>query len=137
MLDTLFENVDDAATVQVTQKSTKRRRSQKRPKPRKYPRDKDIALWLKSNAPLSFQQLADLRYCLYHRCGRADFTVNKRDEDEFTLTGRQSSVRIINNQARHYLLWRLRLLGRRKKWIGALPRTKASLRRLQSAEWPA
>src|SRR3954453_18559726 len=122
MLDTLFENCDDAASVQVTRKSTAQGRIQKRPKPRKYRRDKDIELWLKSNAPLSFQQLADLRYCLYHRCDRADFTVYKRDEDEFTLTGRRSSVHIINNQARHYLLWRLRLLGRKKKWIGALPR---------------
>src|SRR3954452_21533022 len=131
MLDTLFENVDDAATVQVTQKSTKRRRSQKRPKPRKYPRDKDIALWLKSNAPLSFQQLTDLRYCLYHRCGRADFTVKKWDQDEFTLTGRRSSLHIVSNQARHYLLWKLRRFGRRKNWINAIPRTRASLRRLE------
>src|SRR3954465_8573839 len=110
MLDTLFENVDDAATVQVTQKSTKRRRSQKRPKPRKYPRDKDIALWLKLNAPLSFQQLTDVRYCLYHCCDRAEFTGRKRDQDEFTLTGRRSSVHIINNQDRPCLLWTVGLL---------------------------
>ena len=46
-------------------------------KPTKFPPDKDIELWLKHNAPLTFQQLADIRYSLYHQCSRADFTVAK------------------------------------------------------------
>ena len=37
----------------------------------------DILLWLGGNAPVNFQNLADLRYCLYHRCSRADFTVGQ------------------------------------------------------------
>jgi hypothetical protein len=40
-----------------------------------FPPDEDIELWLKHNAPLTFEQLADIRYSLYHHCSRADFTV--------------------------------------------------------------
>jgi len=47
----------------------------KQSRPPQFPPDKDIELWLKHNAPLTFQQLADIRYCLYHRCSRADFTI--------------------------------------------------------------
>jgi hypothetical protein len=94
-------------------------------KPTKFPPDEDIELWLKHNAPLTFQQLADIRYTLYHRCSRADFTVAKTfDDDQFDLIGRHSKLRLISNRARHYLLWKLRRLGRRRKWINALPRTK-------------
>jgi len=96
----------------------------KRAKPPKFPPDRDIELWLKHNAPLTFQQLADIRYSLYHRCSRADYTATKKIGDQFDLTGRHSTLRIINDGARHYLLWRLRLLGRKKGWIGALPRSK-------------
>ena len=49
----------------------------KQSRPPKFPPDKDIELWLKHNAPLTFQQLADIRYSLYHRCSRADFTIAK------------------------------------------------------------
>ena len=95
-------------------------------KPTKFPPDKDIELWLKHNAPLTFQQLADIRYCLYHQCSRADFTVAKACTDQFDLIGRHSKLRVISNRARHYLLWKLRRLGRKRKWINALPRTKES-----------
>ena len=40
-----------------------------------FPPDEDIELWLKHNGPLTFQQLADIRYSLYHHCSRADFTI--------------------------------------------------------------
>jgi hypothetical protein len=93
----------------------------KRPK---FPPDADIEAWLKHNAPLTFQELADVRYCLYHRCSRAGFSVASNTDDQFTLFGRHSALRIINNKARHYLLWKLRLLGRKMGWIGALPETK-------------
>ena len=93
-------------------------------KPTKFPPDKDIELWLKHNAPLTFQQLADIRYTLYHRCSRADFTVAKAIGDQFELIGRHSKLRVISDRARHYLLWKLRRLGRKRKWINALPRTK-------------
>jgi len=89
-----------------------------------FPPDEDIELWLKRNAPLTFQQLADIRYSLYHYCSRADFTVASVADDEFDLTGRHSQLRIVSDTARRYLLWRLRLLGKKKNWIGALPRTR-------------
>jgi hypothetical protein len=86
--------------------------------------DKDIDLWLKHNAPLSFEALADIRYALYHHCSRAEFTVSMLADDQFKLTGRHSALNVINDNARKYLLWRLRQLGRKKSWINALPRTK-------------
>ena len=99
-------------------------RKTKKPAKSKFPPDRDIDLWLKHNAPLTYEQLADIRYTLYHRCSRADFVVTKRCDDEFTLTGRRSSLRVISDRARHYLLWKLRLLGRENGWQGALPRTR-------------
>lgn len=89
-----------------------------------FPPDKDIDLWLTHNAPLSFESLADIRYALYHHCSRAEFTVSMLADDQFKLTGRHSTLNVANDDARHYLLWKLRLLGRKNKWNGALPRTK-------------
>lgn len=86
--------------------------------------DENIELWLKHNAPLSFQQLADIRYSLYHHCSRADFTVTNVIDDKFDLAGRHCTLRVISNNGRKYLLWRLRVLGKKKSWIGAIPRTK-------------
>jgi hypothetical protein len=103
---------------------TTRKQKTKKPGSTKFPPDKDIDLWLKHNAPLSFEQLADIRYALYHHCSRAEFTVSMLADDQFKLTGRHSTLKLINDDARHYLLWRLRLLGRKNKWISALPRTK-------------
>src|SRR5215208_3224161 len=57
---------------------------------------------------LHFRRLADIRYSLYHHCSRAGFTVTGVTEDEFELVGRQSTLRIISDSARRYLLWRLR-----------------------------
>ena len=94
-----------------------------RPKP-PFPPDEDIELWLKNNAPLSFEQLADIRYALYHHCSRAEFIVSFLADDQFKLAGRDGTLKIVNDDARHYLLWRLRLLGRKNKWISALPRTR-------------
>jgi hypothetical protein len=80
--------------------------------------DKDIKLWLRSNAPRNWQELMDLRYCLYHRCSRADFRVKRSIDDEFTLTGRASSVIIVSNNARRFLLWQLRILAWEREWVG-------------------
>jgi hypothetical protein len=126
----MSENNLRSRTETLSEKSTWSNRPQsepisKRPKRPKFPPDADMERWLNDNAPLTFQQLADIRYCLYHRCGRADFAVsNKCSDDQFTLSGRHSKLRIISNRARHYLLWKLRLLGREVGWIGALPRSK-------------
>ena len=95
-----------------------------------FPPDEDIELWLKHNAPLTFQQLADIRYSLYHHCSRVDFTVTNVLDDAFDLTGRRSTLRVVSNNARKYLLWRLRVLGKMKSWIGAIPRTKNSRRKV-------
>jgi len=112
------DDFDDKHTwYRSTRKTTK-------PKSPKFPPDKDINLWLKQNGPHSYQQLADIRYVLYHRCSRSHFLVSKKTDEGFTLAGRKGSLTIVNNEARHYLLWKLRLLGRKKRWIGALPRTK-------------
>ena len=92
----------------------------------KFGPDEDIDLWLKYNAPLSFESLADIRYALYHHCSRAEFTVDMSTDDEFKLTGRSSTLKVIHNDARHYLLWKLRLLGRKNNWISALPRIRKS-----------
>jgi hypothetical protein len=97
-------------------------RGTKRPKQPNFSPDEDIEFWLKQNAPITFQQLADIRYVLYHRCSQSEFTVTNVADDRFDLTGKHSKLQIKNDRARHYLLWRLRLLGRSKKWIGALPK---------------
>lgn len=94
-----------------------------------FPPDEDIELWLKHNAPLTFQQLADIRYSLYHHCSRADFTITNVLDDEFDLTGRHSKLRVKSDKARHYLLWKLRLLGKENNWIGALPKTRKPRKR--------
>ena len=39
-------------------------------------------------------------------------------DDQFKLTGRHSTLNVINDDARHYLLWKLRLLGRKKNGSG-------------------
>jgi hypothetical protein len=94
-----------------------------------FPPDEDIELWLKHNAPLTFQHLADIRYSLYHHCSRSDFAIANLNDDQFDLTGRHGTLRIISDNARRYLLWRLRLLGRKKNWISALPQTRNPRRR--------
>jgi hypothetical protein len=79
----------------------------------------DIHLWLSDNAPRIVEELKDIRYTLYHRCSRSDFKVSeKQDKDEFQLSGRQSSVHIVSNNARRYLLWKLRILARERGWVG-------------------
>ena len=79
----------------------------------------DIHLWVAKNAPRIWQELQDLRYTLYHRCSRAKFKVSdKQDKDTFVLSGRESSLQIVSNKARRYVLWRLRILAREQEWVG-------------------
>src|SRR6516164_9838955 len=105
---------------------TSTKRKTKQSKPAGYAPDQDIDLWLDLNAPRTFDQLADLRYCLYHKCSRGAFKVERSLDDEFTLFGRCTLVRIISNKARRFLFWRLRQTGWKNNWIGAIPRTKSS-----------
>jgi len=79
----------------------------------------DIPLWLSNNAPRNVEELRAVRYTLYHRCSRAEFKVSdKQDNETFVLSGRQSSLLIISNKARRYLLWKLRTLAREQGWVG-------------------
>jgi hypothetical protein len=78
----------------------------------------DLHLWLSNNAPRDVEELNAVRYTLYHRCSRADFKVSKKqDDDDFMLSGRQTSVHVISNKARRYLLWKLRILAREQGWV--------------------
>jgi hypothetical protein len=126
---TLAEYFDDLKNVEHD-KAPKVHKNKRQAK-REYPPDIDILLWLTGNAPLSFQELVDLRYCLYHRCSRADFTVvEKCSKHDFRLKGRSNSVHLVSNKGRHFLLWKLRLLARERKWRGAIPRSKAYMARV-------
>jgi hypothetical protein len=87
---------------------------------RQFQPDTDIKRWLTSNAPRNRQELMDLRYCLYHRGSRAGFKVKKSSRDYFTLTGRTSSLLIVSNKARRFLLWQLRILARKRGWVAAI-----------------
>ena len=78
----------------------------------------DINLWLSNNAPRNVEELKSVRYTLYHRCSRAEFKISQKHEDEFLLAGRQTSVHIVSNKARRYLLWKLRVLAREEGWVG-------------------
>jgi hypothetical protein len=82
------------------------------------PAKTDLHFWLSNNAPREVEELKALRYMLYHRCNRANFKVSeKKDKDDFMLSGRQTSVRIVSNKARRYLLWKLRILARGQGWV--------------------
>ena len=59
----------------------------------------NLHLWLTNNVPRDVEELKAVRYALYHRCNRADFKVtDKQDVDDFTLSGRQSSVHVVSNE---------------------------------------
>lgn len=124
----MTENTDTVFTAEVLPSDDKSSwypaRNVVKPASPPFPPDEDIELWLKQNAPKTFQQLADIRYSLYHHCSRADFTVTNVMDDEFNLTGRHGTLRIVSDNARRYLLWRLRVLGEENGWVGAIPKTR-------------
>ena len=98
--------------------STKRRYM----KTEQFPPDKEeIDLWLAHNAPLTSKQLEDARFALYYKRTRQPFVVSKKTESSFTFTGPDGPLRILNNRARRYLLRGLRILARRKGFVGARP----------------
>src|SRR3954451_3327984 len=95
-------------TTQIKSPSTRKKKAA--PKPESFPPDMDILAWVGVNAPWNLQELKALRYCLYHRCTRDDFDVSEKiDCDDFWITGRASKLHVVSNQARRYVLWRLRL----------------------------
>jgi hypothetical protein len=108
----LVEDFDELAAVPVQAQA----HPQIAPTQGRQRRETDIKTWLESDGPRSRDELKDLRYCLYHRCSRAGYKVNRRSRDYFRITGRQSTLFIISNAARHFLLWRLRKLSRRRGW---------------------
>ena len=77
-----------------------------------FPPETDIELWMLNNAPTSKQQLANIRYALYHRCSRAEFKVARIDKKAFRITGPHSTVLVSSNTSRQILLIRLRELAR-------------------------
>lgn len=93
-----------------------------------FPPDQDITLWLSTNAPTTFDELIDIRYSLYHRCSRAGYRVKRLNDEELSIAGRLSLVHIMSNQARRFLLRKLRDLAKENRWQGALPRVRAGRR---------
>ena len=117
MSATLTDYFDELKTLDEFIAAPEARQSKPPSRTIKHPPETDIAFWLRGNAPLTFLELGDLRYCLYHRCSRADYTVTKTDKDDFDLRGRNSSLHIVSNKARRFLLWKLRILAREKEWV--------------------
>lgn len=86
------KNFDELTTIKL--KAERKSSQTKQTKRRTFPPGTDVCLWLTGNAPASAEELIDLRYCLYHRCSRANFIVSSRCEDEFQLAGLSSTVTV-------------------------------------------
>lgn len=107
-----FEPTNDQPTSQPNSNTRPDKTGKARPP------NADLHFWLSNNAPRDVVELKAMRFALYHRCNRADFKVSeKQDKDNFVLSGRQTSVRIVSNKARRYLLWKLRVLARDQGWV--------------------
>src|SRR5271165_5859359 len=92
MLEKISTEYFDELPSDSDARPTSTKRKAKQSNTAGYAPDQDIDLWLDLNAPLTFDQLADLRYCLYHKCSRGAFRVEKNLDDQFTLFGRQTRV---------------------------------------------
>ncbi len=88
----------------------------------------DISGWLAVNSPDNWDELVNLRYCLYHRCSRAQYKVKRIDGARFIITGPNGSLLIASEDARHFLLFKLRNLAREREWVGGLSRLRNELR---------
>jgi hypothetical protein len=69
----------------------------------------DIKLWLKDNRPRNYAELKDLRQALYQQRTHGQYVVEERGctyagEEKFTVTGRESTLLIVSNKSRHFLL---------------------------------
>ena len=117
MKATLADDFDEFEPASVRPPAPKPKCKTLAQKPR--PERTDIHLWLSKNSPRNVLELLDIRYTLYHRCSRSEFKVSeKQDDDNFVLSGRNTSVQIVSNKARRYLLRRLRILAREQEWVG-------------------
>ncbi|MBR0793336.1 hypothetical protein JQ631_30025 [Bradyrhizobium manausense] len=96
-----------------------------------FPTDQDIILWLSKNAPSNFDELIEIRYSLYHRCNGGGYRVKRLDDEELRIAGRNGSLHIISNQARRFLLTKLRELAKESGWRGALPKIRPARTVLQ------
>jgi hypothetical protein len=72
----------------------------------------DIHLWLKSNCPRDLPDVTALRQSLYQRRSHGGYIVEVVSDERFKVTGRTSTLLIVSDKARHYLLRQLcKLLG--------------------------
>ena len=75
----------------------------------------DIEAWLRENKPATPSGLKDLRTALYQRRDWGAYVVQRAGEsymgeERFRLTGPDSTVLIVSEKARHFLLGKLRRL---------------------------
>jgi hypothetical protein len=75
----------------------------------------DIEAWLRKNRPDTSSNLKDLRNALYQRRDCGAYAVQTAGESymgeqRFRLTGSESTVLIVSEKARHFLLGKLRRL---------------------------
>lgn len=83
--------------------------------------DTDLIAWLRQNEPNDFAELMDLRRALYSLQSKGKYQIELRGmtqagEQKMKLTGPESSVMIVSNKSRHYLLRVLCRLRRFRDW---------------------
>jgi hypothetical protein len=69
----------------------------------------DIKAWLTDNDPRDYAELKALRKALYSRQSYGNFVITQHsntwaDEQRFTVAGRNSSLLIVSDKSRHFLL---------------------------------
>jgi hypothetical protein len=79
----------------------------------------DIKAWLAANGPRNYDELTELRRALYKRDTYGNVTIKRHSnswsgEQRFSVVGRESSLLIISDKSRHFLL---RTLCRIKKQL--------------------
>jgi hypothetical protein len=99
-------------------KSKKQTPNQK--KPQRPITTTDIVAWLELNAPGSAACLKDLRLALYQRRDQGNYAIEEYGGygDRFVVVGPCSSLLIVSEKARHFLLRSLCRLRRRYRFQG-------------------
>jgi hypothetical protein len=85
------------------------------------PPSTDILEWLRENEPEDVYDLRDLRRALYSLKNHGIYRIRTRGltyggEQKFTVKGRNSTLLIVSNKSRHFLLRTLCRLRRRYGW---------------------